>query len=504
MHYGNYAQIDMDVPQAVGPKWKGPYFKANVTVPLGLELTIEQKLEVDATLLDDIAGTSASASFANTVDLYVDSPVPSLPLLANDGEDYSDPERTRSSILVKSFTPAHGPGVVAADPGFSIVGGGEWLTNTGSLLSSSAPMPNSADSNTGLRWTASDQPLSSEGGRPPIPQPGISIYGLELRDPSKRFETIVVHSSSPAGRWGRPIATAIVPDGYSLASGGCAVKPSNPASSTGTPNSRVVVTPPETLVGSYPEVNANGRQMWVCESPARSGFSSGAVTAYAVGIKDTLSSQPPPMKIFQVTGRAPITELSVETGGLELEGFIISGCGARVVPNWPISSGSSRLQKPSISRDRQLLTAMFPVTTPGSATAQAVGCRVISSDYGAVAPDYLTDYPDHLTVYVVGLLLDRPKISSITRQAKSGSLVTLSGSWFTPGMKVRFTSQNKTFIEAPATVPADSVHEANVTVPAGLPIGYYYVDVSLGGIVGSALTPPMGADDGPVSFTVLP
>jgi hypothetical protein len=494
LRQGNTAQVDTKPAFPLASTWAGPYFDLDILVPSGYEFTIVNTLKIEANLADDLAGETADLSFINSAKLYVDTSNPLYPAVAADGHDYSDPARKRSEIVVLSSGPPSGISGrrVNADPGAIVVGGGAQLTSgTDHVFLSSFPFPSGAYPASGSpSWLAGDVSLSAS----PAPKPSVTTaYALELKDPSARYRVTVVESSPPgltllSGFGSRPAAVAIVPSGYALAGGGCKITPPG-VPEVAPPGGRPVVPPPPAkLVGSYPQ-EASGAQMWVCETQAGALFDAGVITAYAIGIKDTLSYSAPPMRI--VTGSSAAAARPTASVGGVGEGFVISACGARMVPNErPIPAG--KLMPP----DYLALTEMSPTTPSNALNRAATGCKASASDYG-------TSAAGKVTAYSVNLLLDRAKLSSIsTSTSHAGTVLELTGTGFVPGMKVRFTPPGGSYVETPATVALNSVHKANVVVP-NTP-GMYVVDVSLGDVVGSSAIPPTNGTDTPLVLTVVP
>ncbi len=316
-----------------------------------------------------------------------------------------------------------------------------------------------------------------------------TVYGLQLldpTDPTNRYDTVVTEDTNRGGIFSsRPVARAFSKGGtYTLASGGCWLE--EPPGTT-SPNSRLPQRPsiPQQpilfLTGSYPFVDGNGNQMWVCETqsllddPAKKPeYPAGIVHAYAVSIRDRENGLPIPMSIVKAT--SPIASQPTASAALATGGFVISGCGGKVEPGTPVN--------------HQFLTAAFPLTAAANPTGPALACQASASDYGASAPGIVD-------AYAINLLLDRPLLTRVSPQpVRVGQDLLLRGLHFPPGaMQVQFDNG----ISAPTTAQTSASNYwrfAVVTVPATLPPGNYNV-----GILQSGLPRPVSQ---PLSVTVTP
>ncbi len=91
----------------------------------GYELTIVTDFDLQASPKTSSDAEAATADFSGTGHMFIESPDPSDPLVADNGHDYSDPARRKAVLTVKSQgPPASGSAEVVADPKYKIVGGG--------------------------------------------------------------------------------------------------------------------------------------------------------------------------------------------------------------------------------------------------------------------------------------------------------------------------------------------------------------------------------------------
>lgn len=120
---------------------------------------------------------------------------------------------------------------------------------------------------------------------------------------------------------------------------------------------------------------------------------------------------------------------------------------------------------------------LFPLTAPGSATAQATSCQANTSDYG-VPSSRVAD------AYAVNLLLDRVILTGIDPPTgAAGMSVRLQGGHFPPApVMVRFENQANHAVQTAMSIPSDRPRGTVVTVPSGLPAGTYNVGIMQAGL----------------------
>lgn len=508
-HFGDYTNTDPDAVPLFTKDSQGGSIENTPLLWGSHDYTIVVEFRIDANIQSNSAPSNVELEFRNTVHLYVDSLVAGYSVKSEDGHDYSDPDRRKTEIIVKSSAPTIGlGGGLSADPSYKIVGGGAQLqSGSDHLLVASHPVPTSPPSGSppstwSPNWLVGDLRSSLA----PAPS-AATAYSLQLKDPNSRYQIVVTQATSkewvsPRGpksvsqmkqrerdvKGSRPSARADVPAGFTLASGGC--KLNEPTSQlrdrvsklSKSQKKALSLEPKVFLVASYPlaTLDPSGAHVWVCEAQQQQqSYGAGVVTAYAVGIKDVVNNIAPPMRIVKVTsaaGSQPATAAALLAGG-----FAISGCGARV----------ERAPGAGNQPDRQLLTAMFPNTT--SANGAATECQAKASDYGASAPGAVS-------AYAINLLLDRAMLSAVHPvEGKVGATarLTLDGTRFSPDMKVQFDNGSAPpilFSLAPTLY--FSAHKAWVDVPLSFSTGTYQLNVIQGDVPGTT--------DHPMIFTVTP
>ncbi len=447
--------------RTLGPDNYGIFVEKQISVGPGYDFTIVSSLAANGTINSPAEGgpTHVIADLSNSVTMYVDAPG----YIEDGGHDYSDPARRKTQIIVKSSASRSSPNQVP-EPGYKIVGGGAQLSSNDLFLIGSYPPPDKPSG-----WSVDS--LSSAT----IPKPhAVTGYSLQLQNLDSRFNVVSVQSTSSAESiHSRPRATAVVPDGFTLASGGCKVnkvnepvEPEAPHPASGGRPADVRHAPAPTapqsfLTGSYPVVGEDSKQMWVCAAQARNAYPAGIITAYAVGIKDLKSGLPVPMRIVKMASTEGFQPAA--TADL-IPGFVISGCGASVEP----ASGPALWSGGAI--DRQFLTGVFPNTSAASPKV-ASGCQATASDYG-------TSASGTVSAYAINLLLDRDVVGTVyPNQGPVGTQATIEGARISDDMKVQFVSQSGTSSAiVSVTRFLNSVHKASITVPS-LPPGPYTLNV---------------------------
>ena len=258
-----------------------------------------------------------------------------------------------------------------------------------------------------------------------------------------------------------------MPSGFTLAGGGCDVKTPPSLGQSGviwgwiqkikgffTKPTPTVPEPRIFITGSYPFKDANGHQMWVCESQTEATVPAGVITAYAVGIADTETGADIPLMITSAASTA--SSQPSATAPLAPNGFLITGCGARV-----------ELGPVGTLFEHQLLTAIFPTTASSAPNGPATGCQAGASDYGASASG-------KVDAYAVNLLLNRAVIKgTVPTHALPGANITLQGGHFP--LNTPMTVQVSNIFCGPPdctqisqTLPTSNPRQATVTVPNGL------------------------------------
>ena len=142
--------------------------------------------------------------------------------------------------------------------------------------------------------------------------PVATAYVLQLKDPedfTSRYRITVTEASSDS--WGtRPAAVAILPPDYTLAGGGCRLNAPLTPQGSGRSIKKQFHTAKIFITGSYPVVESNGVQEWICESQVQAlHVPAGIITAYAIGIMDTATRTfPVPMVITKTSSTGSAAE----------------------------------------------------------------------------------------------------------------------------------------------------------------------------------------------------
>jgi hypothetical protein len=457
-------------------------YQAEITAAAGFDLVFVYTLTLNATLPTDNAAASVDMEYEHTANVYLDAVDPANTLVSSDGHDYSDPGGRKAELVVKSMTPA-GVGVgltLAPDLNYKILSGGVQLPAGSShrLVASrpNVPPAGNAPPSWSPSWLTGDIDPSAFA----LQRTAATAYVLQLKDPedfTSRYRLTVTESSSSSLFRTRPVAVAVVPPGYTLTGGGCRLNAPPPAQGSGGSVKKTIAQEPKIFItGSYPVVESNGVQEWICESQVQAlHFPAGIITAYAVGILDTATIAPVPMVITKDSSTA-VSQPSA-TAALAPGGLLISGCGARVEPSWAM------LGPLNFPIDDQVLTAMYPLTAAGSPDGPATGCQANASAYGISALGIVD-------AYAVNLLLDHAILENIIPDyAPVGSTVALQGSHFHLPVTVLFSCQGTetTAMSLPTTWP----RETGVKVPTGLQPGFCDVGIQQAGLP-NLVSPDLG------------
>ena len=446
-------------------------YEAEITAFVGFDLVYVYTLSLSATLPTDSAAASVDMEYQHTANVYLDAVDPANTLTASDGHDYSDPGGRNAVLVVKTVNP---PGVgagltVAPDPNYKILSGGIQLP-AGSSHRLTAFRPNmppagNVPTSWSPSWLTGDIDPSAFGPQGPV----ATAYVLQLKDPedfTSRYRITVTEASSNSMRGTRPAAVAILPPDYTLAGGGCRLNaPLTPQGSGGSIKKTISQPPKIFITGSYCVVESNGVQEWICEWQVQAlQFPAGIITAYAIGIMDTATRTFPVPMVITKTSSTAASQPSA-TAAPSPGGYLISGCGARVEPS---AHEPGQLRFPV---DRQLLTAVYPLTAAGSPNGPGTGCQANASDYGVSAPGIVD-------AYAVNLLLDRPILEYIDPvSAPAGATVSLQGSHFPLNTPVSVLFDCSGTVQTAMSLPTNRPRMAGVKVPSGLTPGYCAIGI---------------------------
>ena len=175
---------------------------------------------------DVIGRGEGSVDYDRTAEFYLDVLTPGVSLVSESGHDYSDPNRRRTAVTVRSQTvpPANHPYSIitaAQPPRVKIVGGGAFVdwNGAGNILTGSFPLWTFTSSldNSILGWeaTAKDHFVADPAAITAF------AFGLDECALCTKYNVAVAEVTSPPSK--RPVARATLPADYVMTGGGCRV-----------------------------------------------------------------------------------------------------------------------------------------------------------------------------------------------------------------------------------------------------------------------------------------